>query len=214
MRAWIGETSDVAKGIKTKLAERLDPLLHDFERSRWVWNRFDGEVLHVVELLGSKHGTGNLAVLWGLAPCGWRGLRPGPREVPVTTPQCAIYGSLGDFHRTSGWWDHKDVEDGVPEDLHHSIHDHLLPFFAEMSSMQSILALVSRGYSAYPKPKTALDENGWPLMWSWPRLPDHQKIVQGVVMLLGGHCDEGQARLDEVANKEFADRILTDESLS
>lgn len=52
------------KGAKTILAERLDDLLPRFSRTQWVWNREVDGVVHVVELQGSKHGTGDMTVQW------------------------------------------------------------------------------------------------------------------------------------------------------
>lgn len=210
-RQWI-----VAKGVKTRLAERLDPVLGpSFTRHRWVWNRRAEPVVHVLELFGSKHGTGDLSFEWGLVPAGWVEFARATTEPALySASDCAISGSLGDFHGASGWWDHAAVEGHLPEDLHHLSASHLLPFFDEMSSLEALLALAERGYRAYPQPRptSPLDERGWPRTWSWPRLPDHQRFVQGTLMLLLGMKDDGIARLEEASDSEWARRVLREQS--
>lgn len=205
----------MAKGVKTELAERLDPLLPGFARERWLWNRRSGEVIQVLDLYGSKHGTGQLSLDWGLAPVGWATLGMGADEPDMhTAASCAIGGSLGDFHGNSGWWSHQDVSRQVPDDLRHLIQSHLLPFFDEMTSVKAVLAVAARGYRAYPRPASALDKRGWPLCWTWPRRPEHQKLVQGTLMILSGSRAEGRDRLSEASGGEWAQQVLAREGAS
>ncbi len=130
------------KGAKTILAEALDPLLPGFERNRWTWNRTRNDLVQVIEISGSKHGTGDMTVDWGVAPERWAALVYG-EELPVySSSHCAVFGRLGDFEGGDRWWDLQQVRTTLPPDMHSLLFEHLLPFLQRIDSPEQLLALL------------------------------------------------------------------------
>lgn len=141
-----GHSVRMPRGAKTILAGLVDPLLPGFERAQYAWNRTRGRVVHVVDLQGSQHGTGDMTVNWGIAPIGWARVMYGEEPSVYLSSECAVDGRLGHLGGGDRWWELDEVRGAVPPDMESLLVDHLLPFFDQMGSPEQLQRLVERGY--------------------------------------------------------------------
>jgi hypothetical protein len=198
----------VADGAKTALARLLDPLLNGFERRRWTWNKSRDGIIHVVELVGSKHGTGTMTVEWGVTVPGWQDLMFGTSEAIEIASGCAVYGRLGEFGGGDRSWDLAAVTEAVPEDMRLLFSDHLLPFFDSMSSVEDLAALVERGYRS-PRRRTdpAIDDEGRPWGWSWPWTEKQRQLTLAVLRYFTNGPRDAMEAADAVKDWERAAEV-------
>lgn len=100
------------------------------------------------------------------------------------------------------------MREGVPEDMRSLLVARLLPFFDEMTTTDRLLDLAQRGYRVPRQGDPALDANGWPTIWDWPRMPIHQEVARALLLWFAGQEDEAVERLAAIRESEWAAEIL------